>query len=45
MIGSTRAGARGVFGAHMAIELVNDGPATLLLELEGAARAFAGPAS
>jgi D-tyrosyl-tRNA(Tyr) deacylase len=24
--------ARGVFGAHMAIELVNDGPVTLLLE-------------
>jgi D-aminoacyl-tRNA deacylase len=29
----TRAGAlRGVFGAHMAVELVNDGPVTLLLE-------------
>jgi D-aminoacyl-tRNA deacylase len=28
-----RAGAeRGVFGAHMAVELVNDGPVTLLLE-------------
>jgi D-aminoacyl-tRNA deacylase len=28
-----RAGARrGVFGAHMAVELVNDGPITLLLE-------------
>ena len=25
--------ARGVFGAHMAVELVNDGPVTLLLEL------------
>jgi D-tyrosyl-tRNA(Tyr) deacylase len=24
--------ARGVFGAHMAVELVNDGPVTLLLE-------------
>jgi D-tyrosyl-tRNA(Tyr) deacylase len=23
---------RGVFGAHMAVELVNDGPVTLLLE-------------
>jgi D-tyrosyl-tRNA(Tyr) deacylase len=30
----TRAGAlRGVFGAHMAVELVNDGPVTLLLEV------------
>ncbi len=29
----TRSGAqRGVFGAHMAVELVNDGPVTLLLE-------------
>ena len=29
-----RAGAkRGVFGAHMAVELVGDGPVTLLLEL------------
>jgi D-tyrosyl-tRNA(Tyr) deacylase len=29
----TRAGARrGVFGARMAVELVNDGPVTLLLE-------------
>jgi D-tyrosyl-tRNA(Tyr) deacylase len=29
----TRAGAeRGVFGAHMCVELVNDGPVTLLLE-------------
>jgi D-aminoacyl-tRNA deacylase len=29
----TRAGARqGVFGAHMEVELVNDGPVTLLLE-------------
>jgi D-aminoacyl-tRNA deacylase len=28
-----RAGAlRGVFGAHMAVELVNDGPVTLMLE-------------
>jgi D-tyrosyl-tRNA(Tyr) deacylase len=25
--------ARGVFGAHMAVELVNDGPVTILLEL------------
>ncbi len=25
--------ARGVFGAHMEVELVNDGPVTLLLEL------------
>jgi D-Tyr-tRNAtyr deacylase len=24
--------ARGVFGAHMDVELVNDGPATLMLE-------------
>jgi D-tyrosyl-tRNA(Tyr) deacylase len=24
---------RGVFGAHMAIELINDGPVTLLLEI------------
>jgi D-tyrosyl-tRNA(Tyr) deacylase len=29
-----RAGAqRGAFGAHMAVELVNDGPVTLLLEV------------
>jgi D-tyrosyl-tRNA(Tyr) deacylase len=29
----TRAGAKGgVFGAHMEVELVNDGPVTLLLE-------------
>jgi D-tyrosyl-tRNA(Tyr) deacylase len=29
----TQAGAeRGVFGAHMCVELVNDGPVTLLLE-------------
>ena len=29
-----RAGARaGVFGARMAVELVNDGPVTLLLEV------------
>jgi D-tyrosyl-tRNA(Tyr) deacylase len=27
-----RSGATGVFGAHMAVELVNDGPVTLLLE-------------
>jgi D-tyrosyl-tRNA(Tyr) deacylase len=26
---------RGVFGAHMAVELVNDGPVTLLLESAG----------
>jgi D-tyrosyl-tRNA(Tyr) deacylase len=26
--------ARGVFGAHMAVELVNDGPVTVLLELD-----------
>ena len=25
---------RGVFGAHMAVELVNDGPVTVLLELD-----------
>lgn len=25
--------ARGVFGAHMAVELVNDGPVTVLIEL------------
>ena len=25
--------ARGVFGAHMEVELVNDGPVTILLEL------------
>jgi D-aminoacyl-tRNA deacylase len=25
--------ARGMFGAHMAVELVNDGPVTILLEL------------
>ena len=25
--------ARGVFGAHMAVELVNDGPVTILVEL------------
>ena len=30
---------RGVFGAHMAVELINDGPVTLLLE----AHARAGP--
>jgi D-aminoacyl-tRNA deacylase len=30
-----RLGARrGVFGAHMAVELVNDGPVTLLVEVE-----------
>ena len=29
-----RAGAsRGMFGAHMTVELVNDGPVTLMLEL------------
>lgn len=27
--------ACGVFGAHMEVELVNDGPVTLLLELDG----------
>jgi D-tyrosyl-tRNA(Tyr) deacylase len=27
---------RGVFGAHMAVELVNDGPVTLLVETPGA---------
>jgi D-tyrosyl-tRNA(Tyr) deacylase len=27
--------ARGVFGAEMAVELVNDGPVTLLLEMHG----------
>src|SRR3954453_2438707 len=26
--------ARGVFGAHMAVELVNDGPVTVLLEVD-----------
>jgi len=26
--------ARGVFGAHMAVELVNDGPVTVLLEFD-----------
>jgi D-tyrosyl-tRNA(Tyr) deacylase len=30
---------RGVFGAEMAIELVNDGPVTVLIELDAAARA------
>jgi len=31
-----RTGAqRGVFGAHMDVELVNDGPVTLLLEIPG----------
>ena len=35
-----RAGAlRGVFGAHMAVELVNDGPVTLLLEVAAPAAA------
>ena len=35
-----RAGAkRGVFGAHMAVELVNDGPVTLLLEASARAGA------
>jgi D-aminoacyl-tRNA deacylase len=35
---------RGVFGAHMAVELVNDGPVTLLLEASAraAARGSAG---
>ena len=34
-----RAGARrGVFGAHMDVELVNDGPVTLLLELPRSCR-------
>jgi D-aminoacyl-tRNA deacylase len=28
---------RGVFGAHMAVELVNDGPVTLLLEVRAGA--------
>jgi D-tyrosyl-tRNA(Tyr) deacylase len=28
-----RASARGVFGAHMEVELVNDGPVTLLVEV------------
>jgi D-tyrosyl-tRNA(Tyr) deacylase len=32
----SRLGAQGgVFGAHMDVELVNDGPVTLMLELEG----------
>jgi D-tyrosyl-tRNA(Tyr) deacylase len=26
---------RGVFGAHMAVELVNDGPVTVLIEIPG----------
>jgi D-tyrosyl-tRNA(Tyr) deacylase len=26
--------ARGVFGAHMAVELVNDGPVTIVLDLD-----------
>jgi D-aminoacyl-tRNA deacylase len=30
--------ARGVFGAHMEVELVNDGPVTILLELPSPAR-------
>jgi D-tyrosyl-tRNA(Tyr) deacylase len=35
-----RSGAkRGVFGAHMEVELVNDGPVTLLLEFGPSARA------
>jgi D-aminoacyl-tRNA deacylase len=33
-----QARARGVFGAHMEVELVNDGPVTLLLEVRGDAR-------
>jgi D-tyrosyl-tRNA(Tyr) deacylase len=28
--------ARGVFGAHMDVALVNDGPVTMLLEVESA---------
>lgn len=33
VVGGRRAGAkRGVFGARMAVELVNDGPVTLMLE-------------
>lgn len=33
----SRAGAlRGVFGAHMQVELVNDGPVTLMLEVDPA---------
>jgi len=30
--------ARGVFGAHMEVELVNDGPVTLLLEVHAGGR-------
>ena len=33
---------RGVFGAHMAVELVNDGPVTILLETAPAGRADPG---
>jgi D-tyrosyl-tRNA(Tyr) deacylase len=33
---------RGVFGADMQVELVNDGPVTLLLEVEPGGRASAG---
>jgi D-tyrosyl-tRNA(Tyr) deacylase len=29
---------KGVFGAHMDVELVNDGPVTLMLEITGAAK-------
>jgi len=35
--------ARGVFRAHMSVELVNDGPVTLLLESPGRASAEAEP--
>jgi D-tyrosyl-tRNA(Tyr) deacylase len=30
--------ARGVFGAHMEVSLVNDGPVTILLEADGSAQ-------
>lgn len=33
--------ATGVFGAHMQIELVNDGPVTIMLELSGTGQAGA----
>ncbi len=33
---------QGVFGAHMQVELVNDGPVTLLVEIEAGARPAAG---
>jgi len=35
---------RGVFGAHMDVDLVNDGPVTLLLDSEELARPRRGPA-